>query len=319
MEGTKKYDLVSIGEAVIDLLPGTGEGELLYMPGGAPLNCCVMAAKIGCRTGFCGRLSSDFYGNVLMQVLEENGIQLLCRNLSHDSDTTVTLVTLDGNGERQFHFPRYTGADWELSLKDIDMEEATDTRILHFGLRSLLRPPISQTVDRMLDEAGKRGAVVSCDVNYRGDSEEAFREGRENLLKRLPAIDIMKISREEALLIGGEDRIRNTMVKYGITMVVETLGEEGARCFYRGKTFFHQGFAVKPADTTGAGDAFWGAFLTSLLKCSGERGNLLDIKENDIREAMVFGNAAASLTVRQKGAIAALPDRRRIEEFLENV
>lgn len=319
MKGGKRYDLISIGEAVIDLLPGKEKNELLYMPGGAPLNCCVMAARYGCRTGFCGKISSDFYGHVLKKVLKENGIQYLCRNDSHDRDTTVTLVTLDENGERQFHFPRYIGADWELSLEDIDLGDVTDTHILHFGLRSMLKPPISDTLDVMLEAARKKGVIVSCDVNYRGDTQEEFQDGREKLLQRLPSIDIMKISREEALLLGGEDRIPEVMEKYGLTLVVETLGEDGAKCFYGEMIIYQQGFSVRPVDTTGAGDAFWGAFLATLLEKNGNDGNLLNVKESGIREAMLSGNTAASLTVRKKGAIAALPDRMMINTFLENV
>lgn len=265
MKGERKYDVVSIGEAVIDLYPGKGKNELLYMPGGAPLNCVVMAARIGCRAGFCGRLASDFYGKVLKNVLEDNKVELLCRNDSHKRDTTVTLVTLDSNGERQFHFPRFIGADWELNLENVDKTEVISTCILHFGLRSILKAPISRTVDTLLAAADMEGVIVSCDVNYRGETRTDFISGKRKLAKRLPLIDIMKISKEEALLLGGETCIQGVMERNNIALVVETLGENGAKCYYRGQVVSHSGFKTKTVDTTGAGDAFWGAFLAKLL------------------------------------------------------
>lgn len=316
MRGGKKFDLVSIGEAVIDLLPGEKENELLYMPGGAPLNCAVMAARSGCRTGFCGRLASDFYGGVLKAVLDQYMVELLCRNDNDKRDTTATLVTLDANGERRFHFPRYTGADWELNPDDIDIQEVTDTCILHFGLRSVLRNPISRTVGCLLETAGSKGVIISCDVNYRGETRADFVSGKRKLTKRLPQIDIMKISREEALLLGGQEHVRAVMEQNNIAMVVETLGEDGAVCYYRGETISHHGFKTKPTDTTGAGDAFWGAFLAKLLEGGMDKSKLQTIGTAAIKDALGYGNAAAGIAVRTKGAIASLPDKEQIDKFL---
>ena len=54
-------------------------------------------------------------------------------------------------------------------------------------------------------------------------------------------------------------------------------------------------------DTTAAGDTFHGAFLAKLLAGASPR------------EAVVFGNLAASLTVTRKGAQASIPSRSEVE------
>ena len=75
------------------------------------------------------------------------------------------------------------------------------------------------------------------------------------------------------------------------------------------------GFPAKVVDTNGAGDSFWGGFLTRIS----ESGKKLDqITFEDFQSFARFGNAAASLCVEKRGAMPAMPDRaavlRRIAE-----
>ena len=67
-------------------------------------------------------------------------------------------------------------------------------------------------------------------------------------------------------------------------------------------------------DTNGAGDAFWGAFLSSLRIQGVDRTEQLT--KEIVSRAMAYGNAAGGLTVQKKGAIPALPTRAEIEAFL---
>ncbi len=70
------------------------------------------------------------------------------------------------------------------------------------------------------------------------------------------------------------------------------------------------GYPVTAVDTTGAGDAFWGAFLYSL-------GQLAKTpSETSLQELMTitaFANAAAALCVTKRGAIPAMPSLDEIE------
>jgi sugar/nucleoside kinase (ribokinase family) len=61
---------------------------------------------------------------------------------------------------------------------------------------------------------------------------------------------------------------------------------------------------VTPVDTTGAGDAFDGAFAVGLLE------------EWTIEETAEFANAVGALTTLKKGAVAPLPRREQVDEFI---
>ncbi len=99
-------------------------------------------------------------------------------------------------------------------------------------------------------------------------------------------------------------------------MILVTLGPAG--CFYRigGNQGILPTYDVKTIDTTGAGDAFLGAFLYQFIQY-GKDAAALDLKEI---EAMIdFANAAGSLATTKKGAIPAMPDLEAIAECQRNV
>ena len=69
------------------------------------------------------------------------------------------------------------------------------------------------------------GRLVSFDVNYRdmmwnGSQEACAAKVREIL----PDVDLLKISEEEADMLGGEAELPALMERYGLTLVVLTLG-----------------------------------------------------------------------------------------------
>ena len=118
-------------------------------------------------------------------------------------------------------------------------------------------------------------------------------------------------------MMGGEAALPGLMAKYGLTLIVETLGGAGARCFFGGKVFDVPGRKAVCVDATGAGDAFWGGFLSS-LRLQGV-AHAEQITETVVRNAMNYGNIAGWICVQSKGAIASLPTRAQIEEHFHMI
>ena len=58
-------DIMSIGEMVIDFLPGGEPGVYIRKPGGAPANMAIAMARGGCDAGFCGKVGDDDFGRFL--------------------------------------------------------------------------------------------------------------------------------------------------------------------------------------------------------------------------------------------------------------
>ena len=94
-------------------------------------------------------------------------------------------------------------------------------------------------------------------------------------------------------------------------LIVATRGRAG--CVYYTPTFTGavDSFAVEAVDATGAGDGFVAGLLQGLLA-----DPTIVQDESRLRELCRFASAVGALATLQRGAIPALPNRRRVLDFL---
>lgn len=308
-------DLYSIGEMVIDFIPGSEPGSYVRNAGGAPANVAIAMARNGLKAGMCCSVGADDFGRFLVKTLEENQVRCIKPGLCEEAITTMAFVNLAENGERTFTFARKPGADMFLSEEDVKEEDIKESRIVHAGSCSLSASPASEATVRALKLGHEYKKLVSFDVNYRNlmwkDDQEACAKAVLNLL---PYVDILKISEEEVDMLGGEEGLPELMERYSLTLIVETLGSAGAKCYFDGRVFSVEGKKARAVDATGAGDAFWGGFLSSLRIQGAERAGQLTA--GMIEKALKYGNTAGWICVQHKGAISSLPTRAEIEKYL---
>lgn len=306
-------DIICMGEMLIDFTPGSQERSYICNPGGAPANACIAIARNGLETGFLGKLGNDDFGKLLKRTLEENKVKVLCPKLTDEAVTTLAFVTLYEGGERSFTFVRKPGADLLLSKEDVSEEEIRNTKMLHAGSMGMSADPSQEAHFYAMDLAKKYGKLVSYDVNYR-NMVWSYEDAKKVVDQVLPRVDLLKVSDEELDFVGGEANIPALMKECGITVVIETLGAKGAKYFFDGKEGTVSGHKVKAVDATGAGDAFWGGFLSKLLMSGVEKKE--DLTEEIIRGALEYGNASGGICVQKMGGIPALPVKQEIEDFL---
>ncbi|MBS1180820.1 MAG: carbohydrate kinase [Proteobacteria bacterium] len=303
-------DLLCIGEMVIDFLPGSEPGSYVRNAGGAPANVAIAATRSGLSAAFLGMMGNDDFGRFLVATLEENGVDVVLKRLTDEAVTTMTFVTLGKDGERSFTFVRKPGADMLLTPADIRPEVVAAASIVHIGSCSLSRSPSAEATIEALRLARGSGKLVSFDVNYRAPLWQRESDATEKIAEALPFVDLLKVSEEEVHLVGGTTGLAGCLKTHGITVAIETLGARGARCHFAGQTIDVPAPPAVAIDATGAGDAFWGAFLAHLVTVGVRR--VSDLSLDALRDAATYGAAAGSLCVRRKGAIAALPTRAEI-------
>lgn len=305
-------DIICVGEMVIDFLPGEENGVYIRKAGGAPANVAIAAARNGLKAGFCGCVGDDDFGRFLFDTLRSNGVSVLCPDMIKDAVTTMAFVTLNSDGERSFTFARKPGADMFLTKAHIDNAGVTKAKVLHAGSCSLSKNPAAEATIYAMEQARKAGKLVSFDVNYRNllwdDDRQAAIKAVSNIL---PLVDLLKISEEECDFLGGEENIADAARKNGISLVIETLGSKGARCYWNGEIISIPGMKAVCVDATGAGDAFWGGVISYLLKSGVETTGQLTYEA--IKSALKYGNIAGWLCVQKKGAIESLPTSEEIE------
>ena len=308
-------DLYSIGEMLIDFIPGDVPGSYLRNAGGAPANLAIAAARCGLDTGLCCSVGNDDFGRFLLDTLRQNGVRALRTELCDEAVTTMAFVTLTETGERSFTFARKPGADMFLRESDVKESDIREAVIVHAGSCSLSASPAAEATAKALRLGREMGRLVSFDVNYRdmmwnGSQEACAAKVREIL----PDVDLLKISEEEADMLGGEAELPALMERYGLTLVVLTLGGQGARGYFRGRRLAVPGRRAHCADATGAGDAFWGGMLSQMRFRGVTRAEQLT--EPLVQEALEYGNVSGWLCVQGRGAIPSLPTRQEIERYL---
>lgn len=311
----KVLDIYSIGEMVIDFIPGTTLGSYIRNAGGAPANVAIAMARNGLQAGMCCSVGDDDFGRFLVDTLKENEVTCLRPGLCENAITTMAFVNLAKDGERTFTFARKPGADMFLCEEDVKETDIRNTVIVHAGSCSLSASPAAEATVRALKLGHEYGKLVSFDVNYRNlmwkDDQDACTQ---KVMEILPYVDILKISEEEVEMIGGEAGLFDLMERCGLTLIMETLGASGAKCYFDGQILRSAGRQAKAVDATGAGDAFWGGFLSSLRIQGVERADQLTVEK--IQKAMEYGNTAGWICVQSKGAISSLPTREEIEKYL---
>lgn len=312
------YDITVLGEILIDFTRQgcTQDGQLLFArnPGGAPANVAVAASRLGCRTAFLGKAGQDMHGRYLQAVLSSEGVSTKGMLLDPDYFTTLAFVDVGEDGERTFSFARKPGADTQIQKEEVDVDILDCTNIFHVGSLSLTDQPSRDTTMYALRRAKAKGSIISYDPNYRAPlwpSEETAKQQMRNVV---PYADIMKLSQEEiGLLTDRKDpeEAAQALLSQGVKVVAVTLGAEGAyiRCQEGG--CYVPGFQSNVVDSNGAGDSFWGGFLTMLSR-SGKAPGELTLEE--AAEFARYGNAAASLCVEKHGAMPAMPISSQVEK-----
>lgn len=310
-------DLYSIGEMLIDFIPGSEPASYIRKAGGAPTNVAIAAAKNGLKASMCCKVGDDDFGHFLMDTLDEYHVKAACRELCKDAVTTMAFVTLKEDGDRVFTFARKPGADMFLTEEDVKEEDIKDSVIIHAGSYTLSAGPAVAATVKAMRLGHEMEKLVSFDVNYRNvvwnDDVQGCTDAVMDVLKY---VDLLKISDEEVEMMGGVDALPALMKKHGITVLVETLGADGAQAFFGDEVIRIQGRKVKAVDATGAGDAFWGGFLSSLRIQGVEKAS--DLTADILRNAMEYGNVSGCICVQSKGAIASIPTRAQIEEYMKN-
>ncbi|CAK7324898.1 unnamed protein product [Dovyalis caffra] len=340
LPGTKDTSLVvCFGEMLIDFVPTTSGLSLAdapafkKAPGGAPANVAVGIARLGGSSAFIGKVGEDEFGYMLAEILKENNVNSEGMRFDPGARTALAFVTLRSDGEREFMFYRNPSADMLLQEAELDLDLIRKAKIFHYGSISLITEPCKSAHIAAAKAAKDAGVVLSYDPNLRLPLWPSADSAREGILSIWDSADIIKISEEEiSFLTKGQDPYDDDVVRKlyhpNLKLLLVTEGPEGCRYYTKEFSGRVKGLKVDAVDTTGAGDAFVAGILSqlakdlSLLQCTSSCNfikhfppdRILSIFKNEdgLREALKFANACGALTVKERGAIPALPTRESV-------
>jgi sugar/nucleoside kinase (ribokinase family) len=313
-------DVTAIGELLVDFAcKSTNDAGYPVMdghPGGAPANFLAALTKFGAKTALLGKVGNDSLGQLLIGTLNDAGIDTSGIISDDDVFTTLSFVTFDEHGDREFSFARKPGADTQISFEELKLSLIDESKIFHFGTLSLTDDPAKTATQKAIAYAKHLGKTITFDPNLRKPLWKNLEDAKTQMLWGLHQADIVKISDEEIeFLFGNRDTEKASeyiINECGVKLLFITLGKQGA--YYTNGKFSgtvpnYNG--VKTIDTTGAGDIFGGSAVWKFL-CTGKTPE--ELSADELKDIATFACTSASLSTGRSGGISSVPE---IEEVLK--
>ena len=275
--------------------------EIDIVNGGDALNTAVGLGRLGHQVRFIGRAGNDSFGRQIVDIAKAAGVctDYVCFSKEQANSKVVALIR--GDGAR--HFLHCPGSNQEFCMEDISLEAIKLSDHFHIGGTFHLPSFDGTGAAQALRTAKDMGLTTSMDVAY-------DHSGRwlETIRGCLPYLDYFLPSLGEAKCMLGLTEpaaIAAALKRLGAKNIIIKMGGHGSYCSpENGQPFICGCYSVDAVDTTGAGDAFVGGFISAL-----------DDKKS-LPECMIRGTANAAFAVQAVGATTGIPGREILLDFI---
>jgi sulfofructose kinase len=301
--GSRPFDVVGLGQNSVDLLAVLGEfprsntkhriEKFARLPGGQVASAMVCCARLGWKARYIGRFGTDELGQFGVSSLEQEGVDVSAVQIV-DAHTRFAIVLVDQRtGDRTVLWDR----DAALSVRpgDVSDEVWSSGRVLHVDCEDI------QAATAAAKRARSHGVLTAIDV-------EAVLPGVPALLRHMDVIIASEGLPEK--LTGHHDlgtALAAMAREYGPAVACVTLGQSGSLALCQGREIRTPAFDVPVVDSTGAGDAFRGGFISGYLQGGASA---------EVEDVLTFATAVAALKCRTLGARDGLPRPADVEQFL---
>lgn len=288
---TKKYQIVGIGNAMVDVLAHADDGFLtengiekgimqlidmdraveLYskvgpateISGGSAANTIAGAAHLGARVAYVGKVKDDQLGAIFAHDLRAQGVIYETRLAAKDArqETGRCIVLVSPCGERSMN--TYLGVTEFLHPSDIDQAQMADTEWIYLEGYRFDGPESHEAFSKANKACKAVGGKVSltlsdpfCVERHR----DAFRE----MIKS--DVDLLFCNRAEMLSMYQTDDFDKALDQAAaeVEIVACTDSDQGAHILSGGVRWHAPVVPTDVVDATGAGDLFAGAFMWGL-------------------------------------------------------
>ncbi len=304
-----KKKIVVFGSFVVDLmgrgphLPVPGEtvksGFFKMGAGGKGFNQGVAAHKSGGDVTMITKLGKDTFAEIALGTMRELGMDTSRVIQTEEYATGVALIEVDENSGQNAIMVIPSACDHITDAEVAALKEVIEGADI---LLTQLETNMS-SIKGVIDMAHAAGKTIILNTAPVQPVEDAL----------LSKVTIVTPNEVEASILTGVKVVdeqsaaqaADWFFQRGVKKVVITMGGMGAYVADGTHAELTPAFRVNAIDTTGAGDAYNGGFVTALSE------------GNDIFAAARFAAATAALSVQKMGTTPSMPTREEIEEFLK--
>jgi sulfofructose kinase len=265
--------------------------EAIEVGGGMAANAAVAAARLGAKVELWSRVGDDNAAAIIKAGLKAERVDVRAIESFEDSRSSTSVIIVDDRGERLIVGMRDstmpTGTSW------LPLERLSQADVVVADLRWL-------EATRVVFEQARKSSITTV-----LDADLGAREALPDLLA-LSDYAIFSAPALREFVKDGDDLDRLAAVqKRGPRHVGVTLGRDGYRWIDAdGSEGAQPAFAVDAVDTTGAGDAFHGAFALALAQ------------GHDSATCARRAAAVAAMKCTRLGSRAGLPTESELAAFL---
>ncbi len=307
LHGELHLDVLSIGEALIDLIAETELESLAtsrrfqMYPGGQATNVTLNAAYLGGSAALVTRVGDDDFGLFLRHHLEAAGVRTTWLHVTPKIPTTLVVVS---RNQATPDFVIYRGADAHLSPSDMPLHLLPTTSFIHTSAFALSREPASSSIRDFIIRAYETGCRISFDPNYHPRLWDVAAAPAALFAGIYPYVFVTKPSLDDCIRLFGasgqpEDYARR-FLDWGVQHVVLTMGGNGVLLANKDGMTHFPAQPVKVVDVTGAGDSFWAGLLLAI-------GDGLALPD-----AVRIAQAVATIKLQQVGPLSQGIDRKAL-------
>jgi fructokinase len=283
------YDILGIGNAIVDVVSRSDDAFLsrhdmhkgamilidaaaadaLYtaMPpgvetsGGSAANTCAVAAGLGAKVAYIGKVAGDELGKIFRHDINAIGVHFPTAPLVAGAPTARCLILVTPDGQRTMN--TFLGACVSLTEADVDPELVAASAVTYLE-GYLFDPPEAQAAFRKAataaHAAGRRVALSLSDAFCVNRHRTAFLDLVAN------HIDILFANETEITALYERNTFNEAAeaARENVALAALTRSEAGSVIIHGDDTVVIPAVPAKLVDTTGAGDAYAAGFLTGL-------------------------------------------------------
>ncbi|MBI4618857.1 MAG: carbohydrate kinase family protein [Desulfobacterales bacterium] len=285
-------DIISIGALNIDLIarvnrfPVADEEvavqDLEIFHGGSAANVAVGVSRLGHCSGFVGMVGSDQFGEMLIEGLKKEGVDV-SHLIKTEGNSGLVFAAINPAGERILYSSEGVSSRFYRSLIPVDYIK--EARFLH--LTSIIGEKAIDTLEFASSIAYDNNIKVILDPG-----SILAEKGCKALSGILGNCYLITPSQIEANMLTGlkGEKAGRRLLEYGPKAVIITRGAEGCLLITKDLTRNVSALRSKAVDTTGAGDSFAAGLISGLLENKG------------LEKATEFATLVASISVTRRGA-----------------
>lgn len=285
--GSLNMDLVTMSERHPKLGETIIGKSFFQIPGGKGGNQAVAISKLGGDVTMFGCVGKDSYGDILIEELKKNDVNIDCVK-KVKKNTGIATIVVDENADNTIIV--VPGANFEIGTDDIDKNieliKEADIVLLQLEIpvdvvEYILKKSKEYNKVTILNPAPaeKLSVDIIKNVDYLVPNETEL-----EILSGMPA------DSEEEVLVASKK-----LMDMGVKNLIVTMGKNGSIFVGEDKVVKVGIHKVKAVDPTAAGDSFIGGVIRMLAE--GKK----------IEEAMEFGARVGAITVTKEGAQSSLP------------